>query len=445
MNIILPDKIERVISTLITNGFEAFIVGGCVRDFLMGITPHDYDVTTSATPLQVKKCFENEKIIETGLKHGTVTLVVDGENIEITTYRIDGEYQDNRRPESVAFSTSIEDDLKRRDFTVNSIAYNSTSGFVDLFSGREDIVNGVITCVGDADKRFGEDALRILRALRFASTLGFEISKETSDSIHRNKELILNVSAERIWIEFKKLICGKNAYNVLLEYSDVVGVFIPEMLKSVNFEQNTPYHCYDVYKHTLTAINNAPYDEIIRLSLFFHDIGKPYVYSEDENGIGHFYTHAKKSEEIAEAVLTRLKTDNFTKEKVCNFVKYHDRLIDETEKAVKRLLTRFSFEDMRTLLIIKRCDNLAQAPHVHVERCAHLDRLNAIVDKIERDCACLSLRTLNINVNDLKALGIKEGRMIGEILDFVLKSVINEDVPNDRECLLKFVEKIIKQ
>ncbi|MBR5273101.1 MAG: HD domain-containing protein [Clostridia bacterium] len=445
MRFTLPDKIEWVLSTLNAAGYEAYIVGGCVRDLLMGKTPNDYDITTSALPLQVKECFKNEKIIETGLQHGTITLVIDGENIEITTYRIDGEYNDNRRPESVEFSNSIEDDLKRRDFTVNAIAYNLDKGFVDLFSGRNDIEKGVINCVGDADKRFGEDALRILRALRFSSVLGFDISKATSDSIHRNKNLILNVSVERIWIEFKKLICGKNAYNVLLEYYDVVGVLIPEMLKSVNFEQNTPYHCFDVYKHTITAVNNAPYDEIIRLSLFFHDIGKPYVYSEHESGTGHFYGHAKRSEEIVNTVLTRLKSDNFTKEKVCMFVKYHDRLIDESEKAVKRLLTKLSFDDLRTLLIIKRCDNLAQAPHVHAERCAHIDRLNAIIDKIERDGACLSLRTLNINGNDLKALGFKEGKIIGKILNLALQSVINEEVANERERLLKFAEKFTKE
>ncbi|MBR5773515.1 MAG: HDIG domain-containing protein, partial [Clostridia bacterium] len=312
MKIALPACIQYVISTLNDNGYESFIVGGCVRDYLMGKTPHDYDVTTSATPEQVKTCFNNNKVIETGIKHGTVTVLVDGESVEITTYRIDGEYKDNRHPELVTFSKTIDEDLRRRDFTVNAIAYNPEKGFVDLFNGIQDIKNGVISCVGNPDERFNEDGLRILRALRFTSVLDFEISKETSDSIHRNKMLILNVSPERIWTEFKKLLCGKNVRRVLLEYSDVIGVFIPEILDSVGFEQNNPYHCYDVLTHTAHAVENAPDDVVIRLAAFFHDIGKPSVYSEDENG-GHFYSHAKVSEEITNAVLTRLRCDNLTK------------------------------------------------------------------------------------------------------------------------------------
>lgn len=444
MGIILPSGIEYVLSTLKNNGYEGYIVGGCVRDFLMGKTPHDYDVTTSATPEQVKACFKQNKVIETGLKHGTVTVIVDGENVEITTYRIDGDYKDNRHPDKVIFSTNIEDDVKRRDFTVNSIAYNPEKGFVDLFNGRGDIEAGIITCVGNADERFNEDGLRILRALRFASVLGFDISKETSDSIHRNKNLINNVSIERIWVEFKKLICGKNAHIILEEYVDVIGVFIPEILETVGFEQNNPYHCYNVFKHTVVAIKNAPYDVIIRLAVFFHDIGKPRTYFTDDNGIGHFYSHAKVSEQIANDVLIRLKSDNLTREKVCMLVKYHDRQIEENAKSVKRLLAKFSFEDVRSLLSLKRCDTLGQTPEIHNERCAYLDRIGRLVDEIENEGACLSLRTLNINGNDLKALGISEGRLIGKILDLALKSVIDEKIPNEKNELLKFAEEFIK-
>ena len=444
MNITLPSAIEYVLSTLENNGYECFIVGGCVRDFLMGKMPHDYDVTTSATPEQIKECFKCHKVIETGIKHGTITVVINGENIEITTYRIDGDYKDNRHPEQVEFSKNIEDDVKRRDFTINSIAYNPRSGFVDLFNGRTDIENGVITCVGNADERFNEDALRILRALRFASVLGFDISYETSDSIHKNKALIGNVSMERIWIEFKKLICGINAHKVFLEYVDVIGVFIPEILKTVGFEQNNPYHCYDVFEHTVNAVKNAPDDVIIRLAAFFHDIGKPCVYSQDENGVGHFYSHGKVSEEIANAALTRLRCDNFTKEKVCMLVKYHDRPIELNERAIKKLLTKLSFEDVRSLLVLKRCDTLAQSPDIHNERCAYLDKIGELVDKIEADDACLSLHSLSIDGNDMKLLGIREGRAIGELLDLVLDSVINEKLPNEKDALLDYVKNLIK-
>ena len=444
MKIILPSNIEYVLTTLENNGYEAYIVGGCVRDFLLGKTPYDYDVTTNATPEQVKACFLKNKVIETGLKHGTVTVLTDDGNVEITTYRIDGDYKDNRHPDKVIFSANIEDDVKRRDFTVNSIAYNPQKGFVDLFNGRDDIETGIITCVGNPDERFNEDALRILRALRFASVLGFDISSETSDSIHRNKNLINNVSVERIWSEFKKILCGKNAHIILEEYVDVIGVFIPEILKTVGFEQNNPYHCYDVFKHTVVAIKNSPYNVIIRLAAFFHDIGKPHTYFTDEKGIGHFYSHAKVSEKIVYDVLLRLKSDNFTREKVCMLVRYHDRQIEETTKAVKRLLTKLSFDDVRSLLLLKRCDTLGQTPEIHNERCAYLDRIGKLVDKIENEGACLSLRTLEINGNDIKTLGITEGKLIGKILNSALKSVIDEKIPNDKNMLLEFAEKFIK-
>lgn len=442
--ITLSSSIEYVLSTLKNNGYEGYIVGGCVRDILMGMTPHDYDITTNATPEQVKLCFAHNRVIETGIRHGTVTVVVSGENVEITTYRVDGEYKDNRHPDKVCFSTRIEDDVKRRDFTVNSIAYNPEKGFVDLFNGRQDIEKGIITCVGDADERFNEDALRILRALRFSSVLGFDISKETAESIHRNKELINNVSPERIWTEFKKLICGKNVHMIMSQYVDVIGVFMPEILEMVGFEQNNPYHCYDVFEHTLHAIDNAPDDIIIRLSALFHDIGKPDTYTEDENG-GHFYSHAKISEDIACSVLTRLRCDNYTKQRVCTLVKYHDRQIDENKKAVKRLLLQLSFDGVRDLLTLKRCDNLAQVPRIREERCAYLDRIRLLVDEIESEGACLSLRTLNINGNDLKSLGIAEGRLIGEVLNSALKMVIDEKLPNEKEKLLNFAAEFVKK
>ncbi len=438
IDIFIPSYCKKVINLLQNCGFEAYIVGGCVRDSLMGKTPNDYDVTTNATPQEMLECFKGQRVVETGLKHGTVTVVIDNQNIEVTTYRIDGEYQDNRHPKSVNFTKNLKEDLKRRDFTVNALAFNEKSGLVDLFDGEKDIKKGIIKCVGEPDKRFSEDGLRILRALRFSSVLGFEIDGETAKSIHKNKNLLKNISVERIFVEFKKLLCGKNAENVLLKFKDVIAVFIPEITPCFDFDQHTKYHCYDIYTHIIKTVSSIAPEEKLRLSAFFHDIGKPQVYFTDENGVGHFYGHNKTSKKITCDVLDRLKCDNETKNFVLEMVYYHDVEVVTSEKAVKRFLNKTSPEFLRQLIEIKRADAAAHAPQYR-NREKYLNALLSILEKIENEKQCFSLKDLDLNGSDLIKNGFVEGEQIGKVLNYALESVINGEVKNKKDELIKLV------
>ena len=434
----IPDYCKKIMSVLSANGFESYLVGGCVRDSLMGEKPHDYDITTNATPQEMLECFKDFKVVETGLKHGTLTVVIDNKNIEITTYRVDGEYDDNRHPKEVSFTRNLKEDLKRRDFTVNAMSYNDISGVVDLYNGAEDIKNRIIRCVGEPDKRFNEDGLRILRALRFASVLGFDIESNTAKSIVKNKDLLNNISVERIFQEFKKLICGKNAEKILLEYKEVIAVFIPEIKPCFNFDQNTKYHSYDVYTHIIKTVSAVESDEKLRLSAFFHDIGKPLVYFTDENGTGHFYGHNNTSMKIAQAVLKRLKCDNETLCFVAQMVKYHDIEIVPTEKAVKRFLNKSSPLFLRELVKIKRADALAHAEQYR-DREEYLRSLLDILLKIEEENQCFTLKNLAVNGRDLIELGVKPNEEMGKILNNLLKAVIDGEVKNEKEELINFL------
>ena len=321
----IPKEAALALHTLQSNGHLAFVVGGCVRDSLLGRTPNDWDVTTSALPEEVADCFRNFRVIETGLQHGTLTVLVDGTPIEITTFRNDGIYLDHRHPVGVTFSNTVEDDLARRDFTVNAMAYHPERGLVDLFGGREDLKNRVIRCVGDPVTRFREDGLRILRAIRFASVLGFSLDEKTKAAVRSEKSLLEFIAPERIREEFCKLLCGVNAENVIREYVDVIGQFLPELLACRGFEQNTKYHCYDVLEHTLCALSHASNDLFVRLAVLLHDIGKPLCYTEDENG-GHFKGHGPVGTAMTEQILRRLRFDNRTVEIVSRLVERHDRI-----------------------------------------------------------------------------------------------------------------------
>ena len=442
INIKIPDYCKRIMSVLSANGFESYLVGGCVRDSLMGEKPHDYDITTNATPQEMLECFKDFKVVETGLKHGTLTVVIDNKNIEITTYRVDGEYDDNRHPKEVSFTRNLEEDLKRRDFTVNAMAYNDESGVVDLYGGERDLEKRVIRCVGEPDKRFNEDGLRILRALRFASVLGFSIAEETAKSIHKNKELLENISAERIFVEFKKLLCGKNAEKILIEFKDVIAVFIPEIKPCFDFDQNTKYHCYDVYTHIVKTVSAVEKDEKLRLACFFHDIGKPQVYFTDKDGTGHFYGHNKTSMEIAEAVLKRLKCDNETLKFVLDAVKYHDTQIVPTEKAVKRFLNKTCFCFLSSLLKIKRADAAAHAEKYR-DREEYIKSILDILSKIEEENQCFTLKNLAINGRDLIELGVKPNEEMGKMLNNLLLAVIDGKVENKKDELIKFIQREI--
>ncbi|MGN0538381.1 MAG: CCA tRNA nucleotidyltransferase [Candidatus Fimenecus sp.] len=437
---------KTALEMLNEGGFEAFLIGGSVRDYLMGLPIGDIDVTTNATPREVEEVFKNFNVIETGIKHGTVTVVLEGEPVEITTYRSEGEYSDNRHPDSVSFSRSLRDDVIRRDFTMNGVAYSFESGVCDLVGGIEDINNGIIRCIGDAETRFREDALRIMRALRFSSVLGFEIEESTKNAIRKYKDLLKNISAERIREETVKLICGKNAYEVLEEFSDVIGVILPEIKPLIGFEQINRHHIYDVYTHTLKALEQSSPSKTIRLALLFHDIGKPACASFDEKGEMHFYSHPKKSAEITENIMTRLRFDNDTKNKVVTLVKFHDSPImvqdgiSPDRRRIKRIMSQIGEELIYDLIEIKRCDNSAQNPQFY-RGDGFYKSTYEMIDEIIGEKECFSLKDLKINGNDLLKMGY-EGKKIGEILRKCLDGVIDGEIKNDYEEIIEFIKKI---
>ena len=436
----LPAGVARALSMMENAGYEAFIVGGCVRDALMGIPPKDYDITTSALPEETKAVFREYRVIETGIQHGTVTVMMEGMPLEITTYRTEGTYSDNRHPDSVSFTTSLREDVARRDFTMNAIAYSPTRGLIDHFGGEADIRAGIIRCVGDPDTRFREDVLRMMRGIRFASVLGFRMEDDTAAAIRGNKERIPTVSAERIRVELTKLLCGVNVKNVLMDWWDVLGVVIPEILPMHNFDQKTPYHIYDVWEHTAVAVSETPPVTHLRLSAFLHDVGKPSSFFADEKGIGHFYGHPAVSAEMAEEILARLKYDNVTRCRVITLVKEHDRIIEPTETAVKRALSRLTPEVFFNLLAIKRADNLAQSPN-YWDRLETYDAIEAMAQDILEKNECISVAALAVNGSDLIALGMKPGKEIGEMLSHLLEQVIRGKLENEQEELLSYVKK----
>ena len=436
MNIQVLDEVRFIIETLEISGYEAYAVGGCVRDAVLGKVPEDWDICTPALPEQVMRCFDGYHIIETGLKHGTITLMINHKPFEITTYRIDGIYSDNRHPDNVEFVSDLKDDLSRRDFTINAMAYNPTKGFADFFGGVSDIADRIIRCVGDADKRFQEDALRIMRALRFASVLGFGIEAETSDAVFRNSALLRNIAVERVSVELNKLIVGVNAGEVLLSYTPVIEVIIPEITAMVGFEQNTPYHHLDVWRHTVESAVNAPADAALRLTMLFHDIAKPQSYTEVDS-VGHFYGHPQISSDMAREILLRLKYDNNTIETVTQLILYHDTDVQPRRKHLKRWLNRVGEERFRQLLSIKRADAMAQSEVHRQEKLETLDEILPVLNEIIEQQQCFSLKDLAVTGRDLMAIGVPEGIMVGKVLNQLLDLVINESVENEREHLLE--------
>ena len=434
---IISEAAKAVLKRLRDSGYEAYVVGGSVRDSLLGLIPHDYDVTTSALPEVSKALFEGFTVVETGIKHGTVTVVINGEPIEVTTFRCDGDYSDGRHPENVSFTGDLSEDLKRRDFTVNAMAYSEEGGLVDLFDGRSDLENGIIRTVGDPEERFTEDALRILRALRFASTYDFKIEKETEKAIRKLRGSLSLLSAERIFSELKKLIVGKGAERILLEYPEVITEILPELKEAVGFDQRTPYHLYDVYTHTVKTLAACPPDTVTRLSALFHDCGKPDTFKETD-GVGHFFGHASVSAEKTSAAMLRLKSDNKTKDAVVTLVKYHDTDVQENEKNVKRWLGRLTPEIFGRLIDLKIADNSAKTDE-SLARLKKYKNIKRIAKEVLEKEECFSLRQLEINGSDLISLGVPRGRAIGETLELLLDKVISGECENKRETLLEFV------
>lgn len=445
MTMDMPKNVDIAINLLQSAGFEAYAVGGCVRDSLLGKTPNDWDITTSAKPEDMKSVFADFHCIDTGIKHGTVTVVIDGEPLEITTFRLDGEYEDNRHPKSVTFTSDLGADLGRRDFTVNAMAYSKMTGTVDLFGGENDLKNKIIRCVGDPDRRFNEDALRILRALRFASALDFEIEEKTAQSLLKNRALLGNISKERIAKELLKLVCGKGAKRILTDFAPVLFEILPELQPMYKNSHDNPHHCYDIYEHTLIAVESIDPEPTLRFAMLLHDCGKPAVKKFDENGVAHFYGHQRISAEISAQILARLKVSNKFRDEILFLVSNHDRweLYENTEK-MPRYLSKFGLDGVLKLLKVMRADVLAQSPEYRYR----LDQI-ADAEKIAKNLAaqkpCLSLRELQINGRTLMDIGIPQGRKLGAVLAQLLDEVIDGVTKNTQEALTTRAREIYRE
>ena len=439
-----PDWASDCLKRLKAHGFQGYFIGGCVRDLLLGHPFHDIDIATNARPEEVIACYPDTPVIKTGLKHGTVTVLWDLRPVEITTFRSDGIYTDHRRPDQVFFSQSLQEDTARRDFTVNALASDENGCITDLHGGKKDLERGIIRCVGEADRRFQEDALRMLRALRFASVLSFTVEPETAAAIHRNRELLSAVSAERVMSELIRLLCGENVEKILLEYTDVLGVVLPELLPLKGFDQHNPNHVYDVLGHTAKAVSAIAPVPVLRLAALFHDIGKPACFSLDPDGIGHFYGHAPIGAAIAEHCLQRLKADRQTETAVTTLVKHHHSVLEADERLLKRRLNKFGPDGVKMLLALQRADTSALAPSFSVPRMPLFDRVEEMIEKLISQKACFSLKDLAVNGDDMTELGL-QGREIGAALEHLLSSVIDEKLPNERVALLKEAEAIHKK
>lgn len=434
----MTESAKLVLKLLRQAGYPSYLVGGTVRDAVMGFPASDTDITTPALPETVKEIFSSFHVIETGMKHGTVTVVVNGEPIEITTFRIENGYSDNRHPDHVAFSDNLRDDLSRRDFTVNALCCCEDGEIVDLFGGMDDIDAKIIRCIGDPVERFREDSLRILRALRFSSKLGFTIEPKTERTMVQCKSLMQNLSYERIYSELKKILCGKFAGATIAKYYDILVEVLPEISGMKGFNQHNFHHIYDVLEHTVRVVDAVRPVPYMRFAALFHDCAKPNCRSFDENGVGHFYSHASLGAEKAKRAFERLRADNFTKNTAVSLVKIHDTPVKADEKTVKRKLLRLGEPLFRDLIELQRADNLAQNPEF-LSRQAHFDELERLIALVKVNEQCFSLRSLAVNGNDMLALGYR-GQRIGKALNLLLNAVINGECENKKADLLMYVE-----
>ena len=445
MHIELPENVKYIIDELTSAGYEAYAVGGCVRDSVLGRKPKDWDITTSAEPLEVKKLFK--RTIDTGIKHGTVTVMLKDEGYEVTTYRIDGEYSDHRRPETVEFTSNLSEDLRRRDFTINAMAYNEKDGLIDLYDGIGDIERHVIRCVGNPDERFDEDALRIMRAVRFAAELDFEIDDATRVAAAAHAPELSAVSAERIETELTKLIMSDHPEKLMDAYHmGITKMILPEFDRMAETPQNTPYHCYDVAGHTIEVIRAIPKTKVLRYTALLHDSGKPDCRTTDESGRDHFKGHSAVSEQIAEQVLRRLKMDNDTIRDVKKLVYWHDYGMKGDVKITtfRKGLSKMGIEYFDRFVEIKKADIAGQSDYGRQESLDNLAALIAMRDKVVADGDCLSIKELAVNGGDLKNLGIKPGPEMGEILKTLLGEVLGRPSMNTKEILMKRASQLKK-
>ena len=435
MHFEIPQKVEIIINTLEEAGFEAYAVGGCVRDALLGRTPNDWDITTSAKPEQVKVLFH--RTVDTGIAHGTVTVLLEKDGFEVTTYRVDGEYEDGRHPKEVTFTASIEEDLKRRDFTINAMAYNPKKGRVDLFEGQKDLEDKVIRCVGDPLERFTEDALRIMRAVRFSAQLGFSLEENTRKALSVLAPNLKHVSAERIQVELVKLLVSPHPDYLRTAYeAGITKEFLPEFDRCMETPQNTPHHCYSVGEHILHSLLYVQEDKVLRLTMLLHDIGKPVVRTTDKNGRDHFKMHAPEGEKMAKGILRRLKFDNDTIGKVCRLIRWHD-LRPTPEMADVRKAMNVIGEDIFPMWMeVQYADNQAKSDYRRLEKEARQAGVRKSWEVITREEQCVSLKKLAVTGSDLIAAGMKPGKEIGNTLNALLELVLENPEKNTKQTLL---------
>lgn len=431
----IPEQVSTILAKLQESGYEAYIVGGCVRDALLGREPNDWDITTSALPMDVKRIFV--KTVDTGLQHGTVTVLAGGKGYEVTTYRVDGVYEDGRHPKAVTFTPSLREDLQRRDFTINAMAYREPGVLVDLFGGQKDLADGVIRAVGDPVQRFSEDALRILRAIRFSAQLGYRIEDET---LRAASELAVNlrkISAERIRVELEKTITSDHPALLRTAYeAGITAMFLPEFDQCMETRQNNPHHCYTVGEHILKSMELIRNDRILRLTMLLHDVGKPSCLTTDEQGIDHFYGHQEVSASMAQAILKRLKYDNDTIRKVVKLVRCHDMQIRLTAPAVRKAVVKIGEDLFPLFLEVKQADLLAQSTYQREDKQEILDEVKRLYAEIIGHGDCLNLKHLAVNGSDLVRMGVKPGREVGDILARMLNDVLDVPSHNDKDYLL---------
>lgn len=439
LTIHLPNDVECIMKTLNQQGYQAYAVGGCVRDSLLGAAPKDWDICTSALPEEMKQTFAGWHVVETGLKHGTLTVVLNHVPYEVTTFRVDGDYTDHRHPDQVRFVQDVREDLARRDFTVNAMAYHPETGLVDTFGGQSDLAAGIIRCVGEPERRFEEDALRILRALRFASTYNFVIQEKTAAAVHSLKGTLKDVAAERIRAELAKLLCGPGVGGILRAYSDVVFQVLPELAPMQNFDQRTPHHRYDVWEHTVRAVESVPATEVLRLAMLLHDSGKPSAFTLDENGVGHAYGHPAVSAEIAARALEKLRADNATREQVLMLIKNHDYPLDTTPAVLKRRLHQFGEKGVRQLIEVRRADMMGKGTMTAEEINAYAESLRRALEALLATQPCVTLKGLDVRGGDVMQLGIR-GKAVGQCLEYLLNEVMADRVPNARADLMAAAE-----
>lgn len=439
----IPEHAGFILDRLEAAGYEAWCVGGCVRDSLLGLPPADWDVSTNALPAEIEKCFQDCRVIETGVRHGTVTVLIGRDAVEVTTYRADGDYRDHRHPERVQFSSSLEDDLSRRDFTVNALAYHPDQGLKDPFGGIADLNRKLLRCVGDPERRFEEDALRILRCLRFSAVLGFSIEEKTGAALLKKRRLLTLISHERVREELSKLLCGQNAAEVLRSYPDVLFVVLPELAPMLHCAQENPYHRFTVWEHTLHALSAPPRVKELRWAVLLHDCGKPKAKFYGADGVAHFYAHEKESAAIAEGILDRLRFSKAEKEKILALVRRHGEIAPLSERRVKRLINELGKEGLFLLLDLMEADLKAQAEHLFAQRIGAIDQSRRTAEEILSREDCLNLKDLEINGRDLLDLGFSPGPKLGAALNTLLEQVLDGALENRRTVLLEQAKKFL--